>query len=120
MVGAIASAISAARRGRWSCSFATTAPMRRLALAKSFPFPYLIDATQQVARDYGAVCTPDFFGFNAALELQYHGRLYEVRSLKRVAGARRELFEAMAAIARDGAAPAEQAPSIGCSIKWRG
>jgi peroxiredoxin len=94
--------------------------MRRLALAKSFPFPYLIDATQQVARDYGAVCTPDFFGFNAALELQYHGRLYEVRSLKRVAGARRELFEAMAAIARDGAAPAEQAPSIGCSIKWRG
>jgi peroxiredoxin len=94
--------------------------MRRLALAKNFPFPYLIDETQQVARGYGAVCTPDFFGFNAALELQYRGRIYEVRGLKRVAGARRELFEAMAAVARTGKAAGEQAPGIGCSIKWRG
>jgi peroxiredoxin len=94
--------------------------MRRLALAKKFPFPYLIDETQEVARDYGAVCTPDFFGFNAALELQYRGRIYEVRSLKRVAGSRRELFEAMAAIAGTGTAPGEQVSSIGCSIKWRG
>jgi peroxiredoxin len=93
--------------------------MRRLALAKNLPFPYLIDATQQVARDYGAVCTPDFFGFDRALALQYRGRIYEVRGLKRVTGARRELFEAMAAIARNGAAPGEQWPSIGCSIKWR-
>ena len=93
--------------------------MRRLALAKNFPFPYLIDETQQVARDYGAVCTPDFFGFDAALELQYRGRIYEVRSLKRVPGSRRELFDAMAAIARTGKAAGEQAPSMGCSIKWR-
>jgi peroxiredoxin len=93
--------------------------MRRLALVKKFPFPYLIDETQQAARDYGAVCTPDFFGFNADLELQYRGRIYEVRSLKRVAGSRRELFEAMAAVAATGTAPGEQAPSIGCSIKWR-
>jgi peroxiredoxin len=93
--------------------------MRRLAAAKSFPFPYLIDPTQQVARDYGAACTPDFFGFDASLELQYRGRIYEVRSLKRVPGARRDLFEAMAAIAATGAVAGEQIPSMGCSIKWR-
>ncbi len=93
--------------------------MQRLARAKDFPFPYLIDRTQAVARAYGAVCTPDFFGFDAALNLAYRGRLYDVRNLKRVPGARRELFEAMAAIARGGAAPAEQHPGIGCSIKWR-
>jgi hypothetical protein len=93
--------------------------MRRLALAKHFPFPYLIDRTQEVARAYGAACTPDFFGFNAALELQYRGRIYEVRGLKRVPGSRRELFDAMSAIARTGTAPPGQTPSIGCSIKWR-
>jgi peroxiredoxin len=92
--------------------------MRRLAQAKNFPFPYLIDRTQQVTRGYGAVCTPDFFGFDAGLNLRYRGRIYAVRNLKREPGTKRELYEAMAAIAR-GASPAEQFPSIGCSIKWR-
>jgi peroxiredoxin len=94
--------------------------MRRLALAKSFSFPYLIDRTQDVARDYDAVCTPDFFGFNAALELQYRGRIYDVRYRQRVAGSSRELFDAMAAIVQTGVGPAEQYTSVGCSIKWRG
>jgi hypothetical protein len=93
--------------------------MRRLAEAKALPFPYVIDPTQEVARAYDAVCTPDFFGFNAARELQYRGRIYEVRNRQRVAGARRELFDAMAMIAREGRGPAEQYPGIGCSIKWR-
>jgi peroxiredoxin len=92
--------------------------MRRLAEAKAFPFPYVIDRSQEVARAYGAACTPDFFGFDAALNLRYRGRIYAVRNLQRVAGAKRELFDAMAAIAR-GEAPAEEYPSIGCSIKWR-
>jgi peroxiredoxin len=84
-----------------------------------FPFPYLIDETQAVARAYGAVCTPDFFGFNAGLELQYRGRLDDSGRHPRP-GARRELFEGMLAVARTGKGPAEQTPSIGCSIKWRG
>jgi peroxiredoxin len=92
--------------------------MKRLAAAKKFSFPYLIDETQDVARAYGAVCTPDFFGFNAALELQYHGRIYPVRSLQRVPGSARELFDAMAAIAQGGV-PAAQYSSMGCSVKWR-
>jgi peroxiredoxin len=94
--------------------------MKRLADTKRFPFPYAIDRTQEVARAYGAVCTPDFFGFDPNLELQYHGRIFAVRSLQRVAGSRRDLFEAMTEIARGGRAPAEQQASMGCSIKWRG
>lgn len=94
--------------------------MRRLAEAKRFPFPYVIDRTQEVARAYGAVCTPEFFGFDAGLALRYHGRIYAVRNLERVPGGRRELFEAMAEIARGGTGPAEQFPAMGCSIKWRG
>jgi peroxiredoxin len=93
--------------------------MKRLAQAKSFPFLYLIDRTQAVARAYDAACTPDFFGFDAGLRLQYRGRIYDVRNRQRVPGSRRELYDAMAAIARTGKAPAEQYPSIGCSIKWR-
>jgi len=93
--------------------------MRRLAQEKKLPFPYVIDRSQEVARAYDALCTPDFFGFNAALELQYHGRIYEVRNRQRVAGSRRELFEAMVEIARTGRGVGEQVPSIGCSIKWR-
>jgi peroxiredoxin len=93
--------------------------MMRLAAAKDFPFPYAIDPTQETARAYGAVCTPDFFGFNAALELQYRGRIYPVRNLERISGGKRELFDAMLAITRTGKGPAEQRPSIGCSIKWR-
>ena len=93
--------------------------MRRIAAAKKFPFAYLIDESQEVTRAYGAVCTPDFFGFNAALELQYHGRIYPVRNLQRVPGAARELFDAMVAVAETGRAPAAQYPSMGCSVKWR-
>jgi len=92
--------------------------MKRLAAEKKFPFPYLIDRSQEVARAYDAVCTPDFFGFNADLELQYRGRIYDVRNRQRVAGSKRELYEAMVEIARTGKGPLEQTPSMGCSIKW--
>jgi len=92
--------------------------MKRVARAKAFPFPYVLDETQVVAKAYGAVCTPDFFGFNARLELQYRGRLDASRR-EAVPGARRELYEAMLQIARTGEGPREQTPSIGCSIKWR-
>ena len=92
--------------------------MKAFAAAHRFPFPYLHDESQAVARAYGAVCTPDFFGFNAGGELQYRGRLDEGR--KDVApGARRELLEAMQEIAKTGRGPREQVPSIGCSIKWK-
>jgi peroxiredoxin len=92
--------------------------MKRVARAKGFPFPYVFDESQQVARAYGAVCTPDFFGFNAALELQYRGRL-DASGRAPAANARRELYEAMLGIARTGRGPSEQTASIGCSIKWR-
>jgi hypothetical protein len=92
--------------------------MREFALAHDFPFPYLHDETQEVARAYGAVCTPDFFGFDRNLKLKYRGRLDEGRTTPPPPNARRELLEAMRAIAA-GAAPANQVPSIGCSIKWK-
>lgn len=92
--------------------------MKRVAAEYAFPFPYAFDETQEVARAYGAVCTPDFFGFNAALELQYRGRLDASRR-DPVPDARRELVEAMVEVARSGRGPAEQIPSIGCSIKWK-
>jgi peroxiredoxin len=93
--------------------------MKRFAQEHGFPFPYVIDESQDVARAYGAVCTPDFFGFDANLALRYRGRLDDSgRSPKE--GNRRELVEAMLAVARTGHAPSEQTPSIGCSIKWRG
>jgi peroxiredoxin len=83
-----------------------------------FPFPYLHDADQSVARAYGAVCTPDFYGFNADLELQYRGRLDE-SGTRNLPDARRELYQAMRQVAETGAGPREQTPSIGCSIKWK-
>ncbi|MFP6756759.1 MAG: thioredoxin family protein [Alphaproteobacteria bacterium] len=92
--------------------------MVRVAADKHFPFPYLFDETQDVARAYDAVCTPDFFGFDADLGLQYRGRLDESR-VTEVPGARRELFEAMRRVAETGAGPETQVPSMGCSIKWR-
>jgi peroxiredoxin len=92
--------------------------MKKLAEARNFPFPYLFDETQEVARAYGAVCTPDFFGYNAALVLKYRGRLDASRN-QPVPNAKRELFEAMSEIARTGKGPAEQVPSMGCSIKWK-
>ncbi len=92
--------------------------MKRAALARDFPFPYLFDETQAVGRAYGAVCTPDFFGYNADLQLQYRGRL-DAGGKTPVPGARRDLFEAMKQIAATGRGPEEQMPSMGCSIKWR-
>ena len=92
--------------------------MKRVAREKSFAFPYVIDETQDVARAYDAVCTPEFFGFNSALELQYHGRLDASRR-DAVPNAKRELFEAMKLIAETGKGPKEQIASVGCSIKWK-
>ncbi|MGH6630087.1 MAG: thioredoxin family protein, partial [Burkholderiales bacterium] len=82
------------------------------------PFPFLFDESQQVARDYAAVCTPDFFGFNGDLELQYRGRLDASRTTP-LPDARRDLFEAMVQVAKTGRGPDEQIPSMGCSIKWK-
>jgi hypothetical protein len=93
--------------------------MKRFANAHNFPFPYLNDETQVVARAFGAVCTPDFFGYNADRMLKYRGRLDEGRTTPLRAGAPRELVEAMRAIAATGVAPADQKASIGCSIKWK-
>lgn len=93
--------------------------MKEFARIHGFRFPYLVDRTQAVARAYGAVCTPDFFGFDAALRLQYRGRLDESGRAPAPEGSRRELFEAMRQVAESGRGPAEQVPSIGCSIKWR-
>lgn len=92
--------------------------MKLFAAAHDFSFPYVIDESQAVARAYEAVCTPDFFGFDASGGLQYRGRLDESR-LEPVAGARRDLFEAMKHVAGSGAGPEQQLPSLGCSIKWR-
>jgi hypothetical protein len=92
--------------------------MQRLAREKGFPFPYVIDETQEVAKAYGAACTPDFFGFDANLELRYRGRLDASRR-EAAPNAKRELYEAMLQVARTGTAPAEQIASIGCSIKWK-
>lgn len=93
--------------------------MRRIAVEFDFPFPYLIDASQAVARAYGAVCTPDFFGYNADLELQYRGRLDAAGMRTDVPGMPRELFEAMRQVASSGHGPEQQTPSVGCSIKWK-
>jgi hypothetical protein len=92
--------------------------MKRVARERAFPFPYVLDETQAIAKAYRAVCTPEFFGFNAKLELQYHGRL-DASKTAPVAGARRELFEAMVAVAKNGQGPSEQVAGLGCSIKWR-
>lgn len=92
--------------------------MKRFAKAHDFPFPYVIDRTQDVARAYDAVCTPDFFGFNAKDELQYRGRLDESKTTL-VPNARRDLYLAMKQVADTGSGPQDQIPSMGCSIKWR-
>ncbi|HTS20507.1 MAG TPA: thioredoxin family protein [Casimicrobiaceae bacterium] len=92
--------------------------MKAVASRLQFPFPYLWDESQAVAKSYGAVCTPDFFGYNGKLELQYRGRLDDSgRSAK--PDAPRELYQAMLEVARTGKGPAKQTASIGCSIKWR-
>ena len=84
----------------------------------NFNFPYLIDETQEIAKKYNAVCTPDFFGYNKKLELQYRGRIRELKDLKPVKYHESDLFKAMKKIAETGEGPKEQTPSMGCGIKW--
>ena len=83
-----------------------------------FNFPYLVDETQKVAKTYDAVCTPDFFGYNANLELQYRGRIRELKDLKPVKSGESDLLKAMKLIAKTGKGPENQIPSMGCNIKW--
>ena len=83
-----------------------------------FNFPYLVDETQKVAKTYDAVCTPDFFGYNANLELQYRGRIRELKDLKPVRNNDSDLIKAMRLIAKTNKGPENQIPSMGCSIKW--
>lgn len=92
---------------------------RMVELAPTLSFPYLHDATQTVAKAYGAVCTPDFFGFDANLRLRYRGRLDASRKEAAPEGTHRELYEAMQLIAATGIGPTQQSAGIGCSIKWR-
>lgn len=92
--------------------------MKAFAAKHGFTFPYVIDVSQEVAKAYGAQCTPDFFGFNVHDELQYRGRLDASRTTL-VANARRDLYEAMKQVSETGHGPEEQFPSMGCSIKWR-
>ena len=92
--------------------------MKIFAETNNFPFPYLVDEDQQVGRAYNAICTPDFFGFNSAGELQYRGRLDDAR-MDNAADRSMELVEAMRLIASTGKGPLEQQASMGCSIKWR-
>jgi hypothetical protein len=93
--------------------------MKIIAEKFHYPFPYLFDRTQDVAKAFGAVCTPDFFGYNARLELQYRGRLDASGREKAGPDVKRDLFLAMKQVAETGEGPAEQVASIGCSIKWR-
>ena len=92
--------------------------MISFAKLHDFSFPYLIDETQKVAKEYGAVCTPDFFGYNKNLELQYRGRIRELKELKPVRKGDSELKSAMKLVAESGKGPASQIPSMGCNIKW--
>ena len=92
--------------------------MIQFAKDHEFNFPYVIDKTQDIAKKYGAVCTPDFFGYNKNLELQYRGRIRELKNLKPVKEGESELLTAMKMIAKTGNSPKEQFPSMGCSIKW--
>ncbi len=95
------------------------ANMKQFAEKHGFPFPYLFDESQQTARAYGAACTPEFFGISRAGTIEYRGRLDQGRTDQPPPDAKRELIEAMRAIAATGKGPAEQTPSIGCSIKWK-
>lgn len=92
--------------------------MKPFAEEHGFTFPYLYDETQEVAKAYDAICTPDFFGFNKDFGLQYRGRLDESKKQAADANVRRDLYEAMKAVAETGKGPEEQISSMGCSIKW--
>lgn len=93
--------------------------MQLIAKDYAYPFPYLIDETQAVAKAYGAICTPDFFGYNNSLELQYRGRLDDSGMKPSTALSKRDLLIAMEQVAKTGNGPKQQIPSIGCSIKWK-
>ena len=93
--------------------------MGKMAVEHSFPFPYLYDEPQDVARAYDAACTPDFFGFNRDLELQYRGRLDASGRNAGPSDLRRDLFEAMKLVVETGQGPKDQIASMGCSIKWK-
>ena len=84
----------------------------------NFNFPYLFDETQEIAKIYNAVCTPDFFGYNKDLELQYRGRIRELKELKPVRSGESDLYKAMKQISETGKGPESQIPSMGCNIKW--
>ena len=92
--------------------------MKLFSEKNNFVFPYVYDETQSVGREYNAVCTPDFFGFNANNELQYRGRLEESK-MEIIPNAKKELLEAMIQVSETGSGPKDQIPSIGCSIKWK-
>lgn len=92
--------------------------MKKITEQFNFSFPYLLDASQETAKQYGAVCTPDFFGYNAELKLQYRGRLDASRKETAAEDVKRDLFTAMKQISQTGKGPQEQIPSMGCSIKW--
>ena len=94
--------------------------MKKFAEAHGFTFPYLVDEDQSVAKAYGAVCTPDFFGYNSKFELQYRGRIDDKKMQEDTSGRVPELIDAMTIIAETGHGPEQQQPSMGCSIKWRG
>jgi len=93
--------------------------MQSIAQQYAYPFPYLFDESQQVAKDFGAVCTPDFFGYNANLQLQYRGRLDASKKTTAAENVKRDLFDAMKQVAQTGHGPKQQIPSMGCSIKWK-
>ncbi len=92
--------------------------MKLFSKKYNFSFPYLIDETQEIAKKYGAVCTPDFFGYNSKLELQYRGRIRELKELKPVRIGESDLKKAMQIISKTQKGPKEQIPSMGCNIKW--
>ena len=92
--------------------------MKIFAQKHQLKFPYLIDSTQKISKEFGAVCTPDFFGFNSDNKLNYRGRIGEMKNLK-FAGRKNDLFEAMKQIAETGRGPINQNASAGCSIKWK-
>ena len=93
--------------------------MIKFSKENNFSFPYLTDETQEVAKQYDAVCTPDFFGYNKNLELQYRGRVRELRKLIPVRNGESDLLKAMKQVADTGKGPTEQTPSAGCGIKWK-
>jgi peroxiredoxin len=93
--------------------------MKKFAKQHGFTFPYVIDETQKTAKAYGAICTPDLFGFDREGMLQYRGRLDSAANKPADANTKRELLEALLQVAQQGIAPAQQSPSMGCSIKWR-